>query len=106
MEALISGVSQEGQDEYIGWYGLSIEELFRYTWAIDVDYFFTVDSALMIASKGGFNINILNNMGIRTKKRYLDSLQDIQRRMNGEASESKTSGEAEEEIPTNIFSGG
>jgi len=77
------GVEQKGRDDYIGWYNLSVEELFRYTWAIDTDYFFTLDSALMVASKGGFDINILNRMGVRTKKLYLDSLQSVHKKMNG-----------------------
>jgi CO dehydrogenase nickel-insertion accessory protein CooC1 len=69
---------------------LSIEELFRYTWALDADYFFTIDSALMIASKGGFNINILNTMGIKTKMKYFNSLREILDKMYSNKSSDNT----------------
>lgn len=100
------GVEQQGQDDYIGWYNLSIEELFSYTWAIDASYFFTLDSALMIASKGGLSINILNKMGIRTKKQYLDALQEIHRQMNGTGGETKDAGNTDYNVPDNVFTGG
>ena len=82
MEALKEGLPQQGEDVYIGWYGLSIGELFRYTWAIDLEYFFSIDSALMIASKGGFNKNILDNTGIRTKLKYLNTINSILEKAN------------------------
>jgi hypothetical protein len=37
----------------------------------------------MIASKGGLSLNILNKMGVRTKKMYLNALQDVHKKMNG-----------------------
>ena len=96
------GVEQKGRDDYIGWYDLSIEELFRYTWAIDEDYFFTLDSALMIVSKGGFGMNILNRLGVRTKKTYLNSLQNVHKKMNGD----EDAGQSENGIPNDTFEGG
>ena len=37
----------------------------------------------MVASKGGFDINILNKMGVRTKLKYFRSLQEILKQMYG-----------------------
>lgn len=98
MDDLLLGVTPEGHDEYIGWYGLSLRELFSYVWTIDTEYFFTIDSALMIASKGGFDINILNKMGIRTKKRYLKSLQSVLKIMYGNGEENSNSDEISNEV--------
>lgn len=80
------GLPQVGEDDYIGWYQLSLGELFRYVWVIDTKYFFTLDSALMIASKGGLDVNMLNRMGVLTKMNYLNSLQDILKAMYGKSS--------------------
>jgi hypothetical protein len=93
---MLLGLTPEGHDEYIGWYNLSLRELFSYTWAINVDYFFTIDSALMVASKGGFDINILNRMGIITKKNYLDSLQSVLKIMYGSGEKDETTEEGME----------
>lgn len=88
MESLLLGVRPEGADEYIGWYDLPLRELFRLTWAIDTDYFFNLDSSLMVASKGGFDINILNKMGVKTKLKYFRSLQEVLKQMYGGDKES------------------
>jgi hypothetical protein len=93
---MLLGLTPEGHDEYIGWYNLSLRELFSYTWAINVDYFFTIDSALMVASKGGFDINILNRMGIITKKNYLDSIQSVLKIMYGSGEKDETTEEGME----------
>ena len=97
---------QEGKDDYIGWYELSIEELFRYTWAMDTDYFFAIDCSLMIASKGGLNTNILNNMGIRSKKRYYNTLKHILEESNKPANSSGGKEMTENSIPTDFKFGG
>lgn len=86
MESMAMGLPQTGEDDYIGWYHLPIGELFRYVWVIDAKYFFTLDSALMIASKGGLDINMLNRMGVLTKMKYMKSLQDILSTMYGKGS--------------------
>lgn len=100
------GADQSGEDRYIGWEVFNIQELFRYTWAIDTNYFFTIEASLMIASKGGFNINILNSMGIKTKKRYFDSLNLILKDMYSTKSKSSSNEIVDGNIPENFNFGG
>ena len=61
----------------------------------------------MIASKGGLNTNILNTMGIRSKKRYFNALKNIIEESNKPASGAGGGKEmTENSIPTDFKFGG
>lgn len=55
---------------------------FVYSFYVDVDYIYQIDSYLMILSKGGLDKKSLDRMSLSEKRKYLDYLVDIFRAMN------------------------
>lgn len=53
---------------------LYANEVFRFFWHIDVNYYYDLDTSLMYASKGGVTIDWCMRVGTRTKELYYNSL--------------------------------
>lgn len=66
---------------YVGWQGYSVFELFSMVWDLQEEFFFAMDSALMVTSKGGISLQSLFKMGIRTKDKYLQQLKKLLKQM-------------------------
>lgn len=78
-------------------YKENVYELFRLIFYIDDDFFYGIDSVLMVLSKGGFDYKSLRTMGIMSKEKYLKPLQEIQKKMYSKT-DSGTPGSVEVDV--------